>query len=1199
VKVSGLHIDGYGVWSGLTLEGLGDGLNVLYGPNEAGKTTLLQFVRSVLYGFSPERRQYFPPVHGGRPGGSLDVAGPSGQFRLDRYHDAGPTGDQQQLALTAADGTRQGEHLVRVLLSEVDETIYNNVFAVGLREIQELGTLSDTEAAELLYSLTAGLDRVSLVDVMRELETSRNRILDAGGGQCQVVQLFEQREKLREEIQELGKLTRRYGRLAAEQNQLDREIVRLNEEDHQIEHRARVIELAVTLRDRWAQRQELNDQLAALGSPTAMPDGAVERLDEINSRQQKHEQQVEQLLEHRRQLGEEAARSKINEPLWRQAARIEALLEQESWITSLDGQVHTLQTEVDELQSALDAQRQQVGLGDQADSATLPTINARSIATLRPPAKAMKQARGQLEEANQQQATATETADSLRRQIEAALSARGESDLAEAMDRSGGRTAQLRRRIQIDERLDQMTLYQEELEEQSRGLIDRQLLPVWVLIGLAALVALGAVLFLAGLFMSPSVTGSVGLTMIVLGLVSGIAAGAGKVLLERSNARQLEACQKQHSMLQMQIKQAKEERDSLDSQLPSGGGPIVARLETAEKELATLEELLPLDTRRQAARQESQAAAARAAEAEEDLADARGRWREVLSSLGLPQNLAPKQVRRLIEGCDRISQQQRSLQLRREELDRRRGELDSLLGRIAQLVADTGVSVTPGGPVEQLRQLAAAVAEQEVRVERRRVLRRQAAQIRRKRARYEEAVSRLKHRRRELLRDAGADDEQDFRQRALQAARGEVLRQQSDALSREITAAIGDICPEAAVGEQLASGTASPAAGGTASPAASGTVEQLQARSEELLERLTLLDDKLQQRFERRGQLAEQLKTLADDRRLADKQLDMATMEQRIRQAVTRWQVLAVTGRTLDTIRTVYEQQRQPETLQEASGYLDRLTQGRYRRVWTPLGEDVLRVDDAAGNPLAVEVLSRGTREQLFLALRLALAASYARRGATLPLVLDDVLVNFDADRAAAAATVLRDFADAGHQVLVFTCHEHIFKLFESLQVPANRLPDNAKPAPAAITFTKSKKQKARRASKKATPKPVEVVVEAEPPIDEIAAVDDGPEDESLFVEEPPQPELAELPDEVAEEEPALIEQEAGAVFDVDFFDNTESEEAPDEVDEDEDEGEEEDEYEYAEEDDEYEDEEEDEDEEEEEDNYEEDYEEDDTAEAA
>ena len=96
MKVTGLHIDGYGVWSGLKLEGLGEGLNVLHGPNEAGKTTLLQFVRSVLYGFTPARRKYLPPVRGGRPGGCLDVAGPSGQFRLDRYHDSGPSGDQEQ-----------------------------------------------------------------------------------------------------------------------------------------------------------------------------------------------------------------------------------------------------------------------------------------------------------------------------------------------------------------------------------------------------------------------------------------------------------------------------------------------------------------------------------------------------------------------------------------------------------------------------------------------------------------------------------------------------------------------------------------------------------------------------------------------------------------------------------------------------------------------------------------------------------------------------------------------------------------------------------------------------------------------------------------------------------------------------------------------------------------------------------------------
>ena len=88
------------------------------------------------------------------------------------------------------------------------------------------------------------------------------------------------------------------------------------------------------------------------------------------------------------------------------------------------------------------------------------------------------------------------------------------------------------------------------------------------------------------------------------------------------------------------------------------------------------------------------------------------------------------------------------------------------------------------------------------------------------------------------------------------------------------------------------------------------------------------------------------------------------------------------------------------------------------------------------GIALPVEALSRGTREQLFLSLRLALAACYARRGAPLPLVLDDVLVNFDIERAKAAAAVLRDFAAAGHQVLIFTCHEHILRLFNRCRRP-------------------------------------------------------------------------------------------------------------------------------------------------------------------
>ena len=1152
MKISGLEIDGFGVWSGLKLEGLSEGINVLYGPNEAGKTTLLQFVRSVLYGFSPERQRYFPPVRGGRPGGAIDVAGPNGSFHLDRHFDAdADASEAEQLVLSAADGTRQGEHLVKVLLSQIDEKIFNNVFAVGLREIQHLGTLSDTEAAEKLYSLTAGLDRVSLVEVMRELETSRKRLLQSGGGSCQVAELLSQREQLQQKIGGLAESTRHYGRLADEQNRLQRDITRMEEESTAAERQARVIELAVTLRESWRQREAFSAELAALGTSATVPEGAIERLDALNVRLGKHQERLDRLQRLREQLRRESAELGINEALSRQTARIEAIQEQEPWIANLQDQAGELAAEIAQLEGRLAAECKSLGLGDAVEPGAVPKVTSHTISLLRQPAKTLRRHRQELAEAKKEAATANETAELLSRQIESALASRedrasgataglsssaehtvGQANrgtLAEAIDRAGERVSQLRRRLQLDERLDEMTRYQNELEEQSRRLVDRQLLPVGVLIALGCVFVLGVVLVMVGLFMPASITGSLGWAMALLGLAgTGVAAGL-KITLERSNARQLETCRKQIGMLQSQIETAKEERASLDKQLPPGGGPIVSRLDTAEKDLTALEEFVPLDTRRTTARQESESAQRRAAQAEHDLSAARRRWREALTSARLPGNLVPKQVRQLLRSCDQIGELQRRLGHRREELGQRRRELDSLLKRIQQLIADAGVPVTSDQPIEQLVELSEAVSRQESCVARRDVLRRQARQIRRRRMKHEEATSKLEHLRRDLFRESSVGGEQELRQRAVEAARAGVLRQQHDAVAREIATAIGSDCPEEAVAQQLQA----------------GTPETLETHWDQLSERVERLKEQLKVRFEERGQLAQQMKTLADDRELAHRQLDLSALDAQLDDAVRRWQVLAVTSRILEMIRTVYEKERQPETLQEASGYLDRLTEGRYRRVWTPLGEDVLKVDDADGNSLPVESLSRGTREQLFLGLRLALAAAYARHGAPLPLVLDDVLVNFDARRAKAAAAVLRDFAAQGHQLLVFTCHEHILKLFKSLKVPVNHLPDNSENQPAPVTFAEPVAKRQTRRRKRPKP-PVEV-------IDEQAeeAVEDEIIEDEIIADEPVEAGIFEPPEEEPWDEEEVDESdEEEEEYEDEDYDEEEGDEEDDTEDE-------------------------------------------------
>jgi hypothetical protein len=286
----------------------------------------------------------------------------------------------------------------------------------------------------------------------------------------------------------------------------------------------------------------------------------------------------------------------------------------------------------------------------------------------------------------------------------------------------------------------------------------------------------------------------------------------------------------------------------------------------------------------------------------------------------------------------------------------------------------------------------------------------------------------LIRRRRLLLRDCQVVDIATFRRRAEESSKLAALLAERDATSREIASLLAGVTTEETVEGLIAGKTAT-----EVEVVLSGAKAQL-----------VDVRDRHRQLCERRGQLNEQIRTLAANRQPAIRRFELCQIEQRLSTAIERWQVLTITRGVLLSVKEDYERNRQPETLREASEYLTLLTRGRYCRVWTRFGENALLVDDAEGRALAVDLLSTGTREQLFLSLRLVLVSLFARRGIELPMILDDVLVNFDTDRAAAAVRVLRKFAERGHQLLVFTCHEHIARMFKLKEVDVRRLPSHA-----------------------------------------------------------------------------------------------------------------------------------------------------------
>jgi uncharacterized protein YhaN len=404
------------------------------------------------------------------------------------------------------------------------------------------------------------------------------------------------------------------------------------------------------------------------------------------------------------------------------------------------------------------------------------------------------------------------------------------------------------------------------------------------------------------------------------------------------------------------------------------------------------------------------------------------------------------------------------------------------------------------GPLEQLDHLRAEYHKQQERVTRRKELRERGAALKADQQKHAQAAAASKRKREALFQKCDVADEQELRQLASQLEEADELRKKRASITREIAAAIGKHGSEVDYAPLLAA----------------DSIGRLEAEWETVSTQAEELDRELKDTLQRRGALVEQQRAAAADHTLAEKQIELNVVEEQMKLAADAWRDRAAVSLFLERIREDYEHHRQPETLKEASDYLRQLTGGKYIRIWTPLAHDILFVDTVDGQALSVQVLSRGTREQLFVSLRLALVAAYARRGIHLPMILDDVFVNFDAERTRVACAVLQDFAKQGHQLLVFTCHEHVWRMFQDLKVDARRIPNRfGEPETFESLVQVTEPLIAHSEPPAAAPEPPKLIeavaVEAPPVVEEaVVEIDEEPE-QPAYQEVEPKPAAVEI----------------------------------------------------------------------------------------
>ena len=175
----------------------------------------------------------------------------------------------------------------------------------------------------------------------------------------------------------------------------------------------------------------------------------------------------------------------------------------------------------------------------------------------------------------------------------------------------------------------------------------------------------------------------------------------------------------------------------------------------------------------------------------------------------------------------------------------------------------------------------------------------------------------------------------------------------------------------------------------------------------------------------REQELSAELERLGAARTVGDVEGELRAVEDELAAVKRERDRLALAAAVVRRAEREVRERYAPAWLQSASRYLEAITHGRYTGiaiVETPGGEPVLEVT-RAGEAMPVRVgppLSRGTLEQIYVAVRLALVDAIDAE-ARLPMFLDELFAHWDAHRLDALVRVLG--AVEGRQVVVSTCH--------------------------------------------------------------------------------------------------------------------------------------------------------------------------------
>jgi uncharacterized protein YhaN len=1042
MRLTGINIENFGPFADKRFDDMSNQLTLLQGPNEAGKSAIRAFLRSTLFGYVTKAdraslRELFLYNHFKPEAGSGVVSlvtSAETNFNIHR-RDGKKRGE---VSITGdAEG---GDDLLRTLLGGIDSELYTNVFSISLSELQVMSSLNSDEIRDKIYSVGLGLANVSLTDARGELDDELRKLRSPRAGRMRKFEkdLAEARTKL----EETRRGSDQYAELANNLEQLTENIDSQTAEQEDMRSGIERQRTLVSIRKPFERKTEIERQISELPENDTIPEDGLLQLQNLVEQKTDLQTNIDDGELRQQERKTESDSVGVVNAFIEHGDDIRKLLMETAYYTKAVTDLPIVEQELEKEQAQLDRDLAELGWSEQAVSKFETPMDLQS--NLESAGRELTTARRNYQEA--ELTVQSRTAD---REIMAdeALKLAGARDaladvpkeISADLEKKRDRLSRLRGTIgdegsvrsEMNDAQKNLaeTLAQTETEDIG-GFVGSILLPIMVIIvGIASM---------AWSYMNAELSG---------GLAGLLGAVAGFMLISRAKAAggfkikiRKPAIGEAKDVATAQVEEVQERLDAVTKEISEIAGEFsindTASIRDVEEKAGELDRSLDLRRRFEGVSREFETQAARFAtidtrmtEAHTALAlgantlvDVQHRWQALLERSELRIDLDPSQAANVMASIRTLKSQQRTtagLRMRVSQMSDTAGEIDFRLSEILE------AAELPEPPSQQataaLEDLAERLLAHDRAVERQNQIATEIDNWATEFTSLESRMSELDAKIGLLLELGETYDHDEFKALGIQVQeRRELERKLSELLENAplLSSEDGQSYRDDLQATPHEDSVARLQQLEDEEKRLRGTINELHSEQGDLLRQ--------QAEYEKSGQALELHSTIN-------------ILEEKLGSDAQRWAVLTIARDVFERTREEFQQERQPALMKSASKYLSDLTLGRYTSVRAVIGEKEqdLEVVEGEAHTKRANELSRGTAEQLFLAMRFALIEEYAKNAEPMPVVLDDILVNFDPQRAKAACKVIMDLSER-FQVIFLTCHPETEAMFKSV-VPSGK----------------------------------------------------------------------------------------------------------------------------------------------------------------